>query len=218
MPSHPALPTLLALLLTAGAAQAAALDDCNAAPAAPPAAAAPTPARAYWLDGHHVQWPGLVLQPGERVRLHHARAAGLSAVAGQAVSGADGAVELRAAAVAVPARFRFIGDGPRFAVPAEVDVKALLRSQLLLVREAADGRVIDATGLQLPGALDDLYAAAGDVNDLGVTIAGGSNPAPASATRRCGRSGGMDGDIGYARRPACGASGHASRASQIRRC
>jgi len=46
-------------------------------------------------------------------------------------------------------------------------VGALLREQLLLVHEAADGRVIAATGVQLAGALDDLYAAAERVGDFG---------------------------------------------------
>ena len=44
---------------------------------------------------------------------------------------------------------------------------ALLREQTVLVHEAADGRVIASTGLQIPGALDDLYAAAERVDDLG---------------------------------------------------
>ena len=43
------------------------------------------------------------------------------------------------------------------------DVGALLRDQLLLVREDDAGRVLDATAVQAPGALDDLYAAAEDV-------------------------------------------------------
>ena len=165
-PARLALLALTAWLLTAGAAHAGDLDDCNAeVPAVAPAARAL--AQAYWLDGRTVQWPGLTLQAGERLRLHHAEAATLRAVAGELVTGADGAVDLQPSAAALPARFRFIGDGPRFAVTAGVDMAALLREQLLLVHEAADGRVIAATGLQLAGALDDLYAAAERVDDLG---------------------------------------------------
>ncbi|MFT7724055.1 MAG: DUF3372 domain-containing protein [Roseateles sp.] len=169
MPVRPALLALLTLASFTGAAQAADradLDDCNA-PVPLPAAAARPLAQAYWLDARTLQWPGLALRPGERVRLHHARAAGLRAVAGEPVAGADGAVDLAASAAALPARWRFIGDGPRFAVVPGADVAALLREQLLLVHEAADGRVIAATGVQLPGALDDLYAAAEQVGDLG---------------------------------------------------
>ena len=165
MPVRHALIALLGLTLLAGVARAGDLDDCNAAVPAPAPAARPL-AEAYWLDGHTLQWPGLKLQPAERVRLHHAQAAGLRAAVGEAVMGADGAVELSTSAAALPPRFRFIADGPRFEVRG-VDVGALLREQLLLVHEAANGRVIAATGIQLEGALDDLYAAADAVDDLG---------------------------------------------------
>ncbi len=166
MLARTALPALMSLALFAPAAQAGDLEDCNAA-VPTPAAAVPAVASAYWLNARTVQWPGLQLQAGERVALHHARAAGLRAVVGQPVAGSDGAIELAPSTAALPANFRFIGDGPRFAVAAGVDVAALLREQLLLVHQAADGRVIAATGLQLPGALDDLYAAAEQVPDLG---------------------------------------------------
>jgi pullulanase len=166
MPRRSLLPALLGLSLLATAAQAGDLDDCNAeVPALAPGAQ--VAAQAYWLDARTLQWPGLKLQAGERVRLHHAKAAGLKAAVGGAVSGADGAVDLTPSAAALPVRFRFIADGPRFTVGATVDVAALLREQLLLVHEGADGRVIASTGAQLPGALDDLYAAAEGLPDLG---------------------------------------------------
>ncbi|WP_457390170.1 alpha-1,6-glucosidase domain-containing protein [Roseateles sp. P5_E1] len=167
MPSRPLLCCMaLGLTLIAGAARADDLDDCNAEVPIPAPAARPA-AEAYWLDARTVQWPGLKLQGGDRVRLYHARAAGLKAPAGDRVTGADGAVELVLATAALPARFRFIGEGPRFAIAGGADAAALLREQLMLVHEAADGRVIGATGLQLPGALDDLYAAAERVTDFG---------------------------------------------------
>ncbi|HEU6455877.1 MAG TPA: hypothetical protein VN201_10450, partial [Roseateles sp.] len=72
---RPVLMALLGLMLLAPAARAADLNDCNAAVAVPTGTARPL-AQAYWLDARTMQWPGLVLQPGEKVRLHHARAAG----------------------------------------------------------------------------------------------------------------------------------------------
>ncbi|MFT7773165.1 alpha-1,6-glucosidase domain-containing protein [Roseateles sp.] len=166
MPSRRLLPMLLGLALVAHAASAADLDDCNAEVPEPAAAARPA-AEAYWLDGRHLQWPGLKLQPGERVRLHHAAAAGLRAVVGEVVTGSDGAVALRPSAAPLPEGFRFIGEGLRLAVAGGAPVAALLREQLLLVHETADGRVIASTGVQIAGALDDLYAAAERVDDLG---------------------------------------------------
>ncbi|MDR7332339.1 alpha-1,6-glucosidase domain-containing protein [Roseateles asaccharophilus] len=173
MPSRHTLVALLGLTLIAGAARAADLDDCNA-DVPVPAPAAPAPLEAYWLDARTVQWPGLKLQPGERVRLHHAKAAGLVAAPGGAVAGADGAVELVPSTAALPARFSFIGAGPRFALAAGADAASLLREQLLLVHEGVDGRVIAATGLQIPGALDELYAAAEKADDLGAHPAKGA--------------------------------------------
>lgn len=166
MPSRPMLCVLLGMTLIATTARAGDLDDCNAEVPVPPAGAKAL-SEAYWLDARTVQWPGLRLRAGERLRLHHAKAAGLQAAVGEAVAGADGALELAPSTAALPARLRFIGDGPRFAVAAGVDVAALLREQLLLVHEAADGRVIAATGLQIAGALDDLYVAAEQLPDLG---------------------------------------------------
>ena len=93
----------LGLALLAGAARAADVDDCNT-PVPVPSAAARVLAEAYWLDARTVQWPGLKLQAGERLRLHHAKAAGLRATAGAAVAGSDGAVELQPSATALPAR------------------------------------------------------------------------------------------------------------------
>ena len=160
---------LLGFVLLTGTARAGDLEDCNAAvptPAVATAAVGPL-TEAYWLDARTLQWPGLALKPGERVRLHHARAAGLRAAVGEAVAGAEGVVELTPSAAALPTRFRFIGQGPRFAVGGGVDVRALLREQVLLVHETSEGRVIAATGVQIPGALDDLYAAAEQVADFG---------------------------------------------------
>jgi pullulanase len=168
MSSRPLLPLLLCLALLHAAARAAPaeVDACNAEVPAPAKAVAPA-AEAYWLDARTLQWPGVRLQPGERLRLHHARAGGLRAEVGDGVAGADGVVELRSSAAPLPAALRFIGEGPRFSVPVGVDMATLLRGQLLLAHEAADGRVIAATGLQIPGALDDLYAAAERVADFG---------------------------------------------------
>ncbi len=166
MPARSTLFMLLGMSLMAAASRADDLQACNAEVPVPPAAAKAL-AEAYWLDARTVQWPGLQLQAGERVRLHRAKAAGLQVRPGAAVAGADGVVDLAPSTAALPKRFRFIGDGPRFALPAGTEVAALLREQVLLVHEGADGRVIAATGLQLPGALDDLYVAAEQVSDLG---------------------------------------------------
>jgi pullulanase/glycogen debranching enzyme len=72
---------------------------------------------------------------------------------------------------AVADRFRHVAAGVTLRVRADADaLRNLHRQQLLLVKEADDGRVIRATRLQSPGALDDLYAAAGGA-ELGARVA-----------------------------------------------
>jgi pullulanase len=162
---------LLALAVNAAWAQSpetakqALRTDCEASANARVlhAQAGPTAeARAYWLDRQTVQWPGAAAEG--RFRLYYSAKAALRAAPGKAVSGADGFVELSLIntelAPAIVERFKFIAAGPRLGVPRNAAVAARLREQTLLVREDPQGRVLDATALQAPGALDDLYAVA----------------------------------------------------------
>ncbi|HEX8606224.1 MAG TPA: DUF3372 domain-containing protein, partial [Pseudoduganella sp.] len=126
-------------------------------------------ARAAWLDRRTLAWPGA--GTGASLRLYHARDASLTAPAGGKVGGADGFLTLAATPAALPERLRYLGNSTVFAL-READVAsiaALHRGQLLLVSEAADGSVLDATRVQAAGALDDLYAAAENASDLGAT-------------------------------------------------
>jgi pullulanase/glycogen debranching enzyme len=74
----------------------------------------------------------------------------------------------------VQQRFRHLAAGARLELdPARVDtptLRRLHRGELLLVQQDSAGRVLQATALQSPGALDDLYAAAENATDLGVTV------------------------------------------------
>lgn len=174
---------VLALLATSSLAPAAAggLDTaaCDVPAFATTLQAAPdspTKARAYWLNRRLLQWPDEApLAPGERFRLHHARHGSITAAEGSRVANADFAIDLQVFPGELPHaladRFRFIGEGVVLALP-EADVARLpllLRGQLVLAREDPEGRVQASTTLQHPGALDDLYAAAFDLDDLGAT-------------------------------------------------
>ena len=133
-------------------------------------------ARAYWLDPNLLIWPGSVTQG--RFRLYHSADARLVATPGQRVSGADGYLPLEfpdQVPASVVERFGFVPDGSEIAL-LDRDVgklPGLLTQQVLLVHEDAAGRVLDATYVQTPGALDALYAAAAVAADLGVTVAPG---------------------------------------------
>jgi pullulanase/glycogen debranching enzyme len=134
-------------------------------------------AGAYWLDQKLIQWPAA---PGGSVyKLYYSNTAKIGIAKGQPVSGADGSIPLAAGAT-VPAaaaeRFKYVAAGAVLAV-ADADQATLashLGDQLVVVEEAADGKAINATETQLAGALDERFAAATGVTDLGATVASGS--------------------------------------------
>ncbi len=165
----------------ASASDVAALDACNVdafetvlQPAAHPD---PVEARALWLNRQLAKWPGVQAQDGGHFRLYYSSAGKLNLRAGGKVSGADGALPLRVFRDSLPAplstRFKFVAEGVVLAV-ADADLarmSGLHRQQMVLVQETADGQVIAHTGLQIAGALDDLYGAAKNTEDLGVRVA-----------------------------------------------
>jgi pullulanase-type alpha-1,6-glucosidase len=131
--------------------------------AAPPEAGA-AHARAVWLDGRTLRWPGVAADA--RVRLWHSARGQIVALPGEPVRGADGALALVPAPGPLPAavaeRFRWVGEGAhwRLAQPRALD--ALIASQWVLVQEDAAGRVLQATHTQAAALLDERFAAAAD--------------------------------------------------------
>ena len=136
-----------------------------------------TEARAHWLSQRLLQWPRV--DASGRFKLYHAANGKLVAVRDALVSGADGSVDLSVNASAVPSdlatRFKFVAPGVVLRVAdADLDrVAALQASQLVVVQEDATGKVQNASALQIAGAMDDRYATAESLNDLGVSINGG---------------------------------------------
>ncbi|MCU7369653.1 pullulanase-type alpha-1,6-glucosidase [Paucibacter sp. O1-1] len=173
------------LALLAGAAQAAAAADsaelraaCDAAGFEQLLVAAPAmDARGHWLNRRLLLWPALTASG--RFKLYHSAAGRLDARAGHQVSGFDGVVPLTPRSAALPpalaGRFGHLGPGLLLAVPesAVARLPELLRGQMLLVQEDERGQVLQATGLQAAAALDDLYARAAAVPDLGVSVVAG---------------------------------------------
>jgi pullulanase/glycogen debranching enzyme len=134
-------------------------------------------ARAVWLTRQLVKWPAA--DGGGAFKLYHSATGRIAASAGAAVSGADGALAMGIHTGTIPPaaaqRFKYVGSGAVLALAQADQAKlpALLKQQLVLVQENADGTVRDATTLQIAGALDDIYAAAGKAADLGATVARG---------------------------------------------
>jgi pullulanase-type alpha-1,6-glucosidase len=167
-----------ALALMGFGASAAELSACDGPFATVLQPGVATDARAYWLSRQFIKWPGASATDGV-FKLYYSANAQLRAPVGAKVTGADGALALPRSAstpAALPGdlarRFKFIGDGALFKL-ASADAQrlpSLLTQQSMIVREAADGTVQDATTLQIAGALDDVYAAAAKTNDLGVKL------------------------------------------------
>ncbi|RQO62044.1 DUF3372 domain-containing protein [Paucibacter sp. KBW04] len=167
----------------ASATDLAALCDGPPSQLLQAAAQASTEARAYWLDRQRIQWPGEA-RPNEpqtpRYMLYASSRGQLSLTLGGRVDGAELALALMPDTQPLPAalgeRFKFIAPGARLRL-ADADVAklpALLKGQVLLVRENASGAVQAFSALQTPGALDDAYADAAEaMNDWGVRLPGG---------------------------------------------
>lgn len=137
-----------------------------------------TDAKAYWLNKQLVKWPRV--DSAGSFKLYHSANGQIVAAKDATISGADGSIALDVFTGSVPSaaaqRFKYVEAGVVLSVK-DADVAqlgTLHKSQLLLVQEDASGKVQNATTAQVGGALDDLYAAATSVNDLGVTIASGA--------------------------------------------
>jgi pullulanase-type alpha-1,6-glucosidase len=162
-----AAPSLTVPEATLGACDGPFATVLQAAPAAD--------ARAYWLDRQIIKWPGA--DNAGIFKLYYSPTAQVRATVGARVTGADDSLTLARLDGAVPAdvarRFKFTADGALLAVPAARSAD-LLKQQVMIVLEAVDGIVRDATTLQIAGALDDLYAGAARSMDLGVTVSASS--------------------------------------------
>jgi pullulanase/glycogen debranching enzyme len=171
--------SLFNLLASAGAQAAVSPDACDSKTfqLVRHPATAHFEARAVWLDSRLAQWPGAAA--GGVFKLYHAPNGAIAAPVGGQVSGAAGFITLEPYTGTVPAaaatRFKYLAAGPvlRVSDGDSPRLSDLHREQLVLVHEDAAGQVLDATRIQAAGALDDLYAAAADLPDLGVDIAAG---------------------------------------------
>ncbi len=153
------------------------LAACNAGPfesILSPAAMPATDARAYWLSSKLIRWPGLAAD--SKVRLYISRTGQLKLSKGTKPSGFDEVAALTESDTALDSsiakRFAYIGPGKVYelAHAGLQQLRSLQQSQAMIVTEDNEGRVIDYTGLQIAGALDDLYKTAGNLNDYGASI------------------------------------------------
>ncbi|HLT84575.1 MAG TPA: pullulanase-type alpha-1,6-glucosidase [Phototrophicaceae bacterium] len=132
---------------------------------------------AHWLDETTIAWPASLLPAGTdpadlEWSLHHAAAGGLGVADGE-VTGADGSAPLTLVGEGLPealaARFPHLADHLALQVEGltTAQVEEILTGEIRVLQ--GDGTVASAfTGVQVPGVLDDLYAAAAADRTLGV--------------------------------------------------
>jgi len=120
-------------------------------------------ARAHWLTRDTFGWDVPGVGAGWTVTLHFAPAGGLT-LGPDGVSGAAVEIPLAFDPAGLPAEWHVIpyfANLEAFKLPASAasQVGALLQGQLALSVKDPDGKLVDATSIQIPGVLDDLYAA-----------------------------------------------------------
>ncbi|MGN7979280.1 pullulanase-type alpha-1,6-glucosidase [Microbacterium sp. 22195] len=131
--------------------------------------------RAQWIDHDTIAWPARLGQTDRAAyRLHSASDASLTVTDGQ-VAGGD-AVDLTVVdgglTDAQKKRFPALAGYLALKVPADADAPALLRTQLAVAQSDTAGALTAFTGVQVPGVLDDLYAANAADAELGVVFSG----------------------------------------------
>ncbi len=128
--------------------------------------------KAHWVAENIVAWNG----PGEQFELHYAANGGLG-IDEDGVTGADRVLPLTLDPAGLPQavkdKFPHLADYSSLVI-GDADlgqVPEILKGQFALATADAEGNPADATGLQIPGVLDDLYTYEGS---LGPAYSGGA--------------------------------------------
>ena len=121
--------------------------------------------RAHWLTHDTIAWD-VDFDPSLRYTLHHAAEGGIT-LANGAISGGQ-EIELAHAgplSAELQAKWPHLAGYTVFQIgAADLDkVPDILKGQIAIAARTADGLVVNATGLQIPGVLDDLYTYEGDL-------------------------------------------------------
>ncbi|MFC6021034.1 pullulanase-type alpha-1,6-glucosidase, partial [Plantactinospora solaniradicis] len=136
-----------------------------------------TKQRAHWIDRSTVAWPPGQPTDGRRYALVTAPAGGLAVVDGELTgtytelplrAKRNGLTEAQRAQFPHLWQYHALGLDPR----DQAKVAAALRGQLVVTERDQTGALLGATGVQLPGVLDDVYASATAAR-LGPTFDGG---------------------------------------------
>ncbi|GLT88823.1 hypothetical protein SLE2022_068320 [Rubroshorea leprosula] len=115
--------------------------------------------RAFWVSKNIIAW-NVDVGDGS-CYLYASKVASLS-VTNDGIQGEDVTIELEEESSGLPInvieKFPHIRDYRPFKVPLALDAKNLLKCQLAVATYDSGGKCINATGLQLPGILDELFS------------------------------------------------------------
>ena len=135
-------------------------------------------AQAHWIDAGTLVWPTALLDGADPAdlawRLHHAPDASLEVADGEVTGGEAAELTLVAGGLTAAQLERFPHLAGYLALHLEAsraDVEAWLTGELAVAQYEGD-ELTAVTGVQIPGVLDDLYAAAAADRDLGPTWQG----------------------------------------------
>ncbi|CAN8257182.1 unnamed protein product [Cochlearia groenlandica] len=116
--------------------------------------------RAYWVTQGVIAW-NVDVGEGGSCYLYGSKVAGLS-FSEDVIDGYDLRLKLEAESGSlhtnVIEKFPHIKNYKPFKVPLDFDIRDLVKSQLAVVYFDVEGRLIQGTGLQLPGVLDELFS------------------------------------------------------------
>ncbi|MBX2997727.1 MAG: pullulanase-type alpha-1,6-glucosidase [Caldilineaceae bacterium] len=123
---------------------------------------------AYWVDATTILWNVNNLPDGATVALHSDPNAGMSltqaGISGQGYSTLPLTPAEGGPSAEIVARFPHLANYAAFTLPADAPNPALLvRNQLAVTAITAEGELLDAAGLQIPGVLDDVLAYSGEL-------------------------------------------------------
>jgi pullulanase-type alpha-1,6-glucosidase len=128
--------------------------------------------RAFWVDERTIAW-AVADDPGNTYTLHYSPDASLTATATGIVGGSSIVLGPGTLSDEVKAKFPHLAGLPALEIQGgDLGlVPEILSGQFAVSAVNGDGDSVNATGLQIPGVLDDLYYYDGP---LGVEIAGGT--------------------------------------------
>ncbi|MFP3990900.1 pullulanase-type alpha-1,6-glucosidase [Streptomyces sp. E11-3] len=132
-----------------------------------------TKAEAVWIDRNTLAWNGS--SSAASAQLLYSRSGGIAAKDGRLTGEGDARwLRLNETSLtdAQKKKFPHLADVRAYSVdPRDRDrVRTALKGQIVATQRAANGAVLTATGVQLAGVLDDLYAGKAAKADLGATF------------------------------------------------